>query len=468
MTSNNKSNNIEILQSDPKKSIIRLAPPVIVTMLATSLYNVVDGIWIAGLGQSAIAGIGLVTPLWMIINGVSNGLAHGATSAVSRHGSHNKEMAEKTAEHSMAIFIIGAILLTIVLLAVLVPYVHLFDLGEETAQAAYDYAIPLFIGLAGFTMSCGCAGLLRAEGDTKRPMYALSLGVILNGCLDPVFIYTLKMGAAGASVSTIVTSLISALVMLYWLFVKKDTFYRINLLRTIKPQWDRAISKDILSTGIPVSLELLMLSFASFLFYSFILTLGGDLGASVFSSGHRLYLFNLLPVTAISQASVAIVGTHFGKGDINNVRRTHSYSCLYATVIGLFLTLLIIIFADQLAHLFALTSDDQQLISGISDYIKITALCVPFLGVGLPSTFFYMGIGKGKYSLMWTTINEVVCSVPATYLLGFVLGMGLEGIWWGFVLGRGIACLCNFIFTRYKIKKLHTPLLASYKKIDLS
>ena len=454
MTNKNKSKNITILQGDPKKSILQLAPPIMVTMIVTSLYNIVDGIWIAGLGQSAIAGIGIVTPLWMIINGVSNGLAHGATSAVSRQGSDNKEMAVKTAEHSMVIFIIGSILLTILLLAVLIPYVRLFDLGEETAQAAIDYALPLFVGLAGFTVSCGCAGLLRAEGDTKRPMYACSLGVILNGCLDPVFIYTLKMGAAGASVSTIFTSFLSALLMLYWMFVKKDTFYRMSLGRILKPHLDKAVIRDILNTGIPVSLELLMLSFASFMFYSFIRALGGDLGVSVFSSGYRLYLLNLLPVTALSLATVPIVGTHYGKRDIKNVSRSHSYSCLYATAIGVALTLLMILFSNQFAHLFALTSDDDQLISGISEFIKISALCVPFLGIGLPSTFFYMGLGKGKYSLMWTTINEVLCAVPATYLLGFVFGMGLEGVWWGFVLGRGIACVCNYIFTRWKIKKL--------------
>ena len=77
MGSNRKEKNVEILRGDPKKSILRMALPIMVTMIITSLYNVVDGIWIAGLGESAIAGIGIVTPLWMVINGVSNGLAHG-------------------------------------------------------------------------------------------------------------------------------------------------------------------------------------------------------------------------------------------------------------------------------------------------------------------------------------------------------------------------------------------------------
>ena len=101
-----------------------------------------------------------------------------------------------------------------------------------------------------------------------------------------------------------------------------------------------------------------------------------------------------------------------------------------------------------------LTSDDANLISGINESIRITAFCIPFLGVGLPSTFMYLGMGKAKYSLFWTVINELVCAVSATYLLGFVLNWGLYGIWWGFVLGRGIASICNFIFSRFTINRL--------------
>ena len=95
---------------------------------------------------------------------------------------------------------------------------------------------------------------------------------------------------------------------------------------------------------------------------------------------------------------------------------------------------------------------DERLIDGVSQFISITALCIPFLGIGLPSIFMYLGMGKGKFSLLWTTINELICAAGATYLLGFVFHMGIIGIWWGFVLGRGVASICNFIFARMLIK----------------
>ena len=201
---------IALLRGDPKKSVMQIALPVMVTMIFTSLYNVIDGIWIAGLGNSALAGIGIVTPLWMIINGVSNGLAHGATSTISRYAANDKEKAQKAAEHAIMVSLTGALLLTGLLTGALFPYLTLYDIESDTRHEAICYSIPLFLGLSTHALSCGLAGILRAEGDTKRPMYAITTGVVLNALLDPVFIYVLGWGSAGAAISTIVTTMLES------------------------------------------------------------------------------------------------------------------------------------------------------------------------------------------------------------------------------------------------------------------
>ena len=443
-----------MLRGDPRKSVMPLALPVMVTMIFTTLYNVVDGIWIAGLGRSALAGVGIVTPLWMVVTGVSNGLAQGATSVISRYAASDKQKAEKAAEHAIMIFIAGALLLTVLLLGTLRPFLNVCSVSSEATLEAVRYSLPLFGGLLCFTLSCGLAGILRAEGDSKRPMYAITTGVVLNGLLDPVFIYWLGWGTAGAAVSTVVTSLLSALMMSYWIFVRRKAYLYIHLSRILQRRYDMSVVRDVLGTGLPASVELLMMSFASFMFYAIIQHIGGDHGIAVYTSGYRLYQITLMPVTSISLASVAIVGTHYGLGNMSDVRRTHTYCCLYAMGIGLLVTGLVLVFSDQLAQLFALTSDDAALIHGISRYIRITALCIPFLAVGLPSTFMFLGMGKANYSLLCTVLNEVVGAVSATYVLGFVCGLGLVGIWWGFVLGRGLASVFNFIFSRYTINRL--------------
>ena len=284
---------------------------------------------------------------------------------------------------------------------------------------------------------------------------------VLNALLDPVFIYVLGWGSAGAAVSTVVTTFLSACMMFYWIFVMKKSYLRLKVENIVRRNYDKEIIKDILGTGIPASFELLMLSLASVLFYSFIRDTGGDQGVAVYSSGYRLYLIDLMPITSISLASVAIIGTHFGSKNFNFLKRTHTYCCTYAFIIALATTLLINIFPQEFASLFALTSDDTQLIDGISHFISITAFCMPFLALGLPSTFMYLGLGKGKISLMWATINEIVCAVPATYILGVVMDYGLTGIWMGFVVGRGIACTCNFFLSRRYISHLEKEMITT-------
>ena len=446
--------NIELLRRNPKYSLMRLSVPIMVTMITTSLYNVIDGIWVAGLGTTAIAGVGLFTPLWMLINGLASGLSNGSTSSIARFREESDQKANIAGEQSIIVFLLGSIILSIIMAIVLIPFLNIFDTTPEVYGAAIDYAIPLIVGLITFIFSLGLSGILRAEGDTKRAMYAMTLGLILNAALDPVFIYIFNMGVAGASVSTIVTSLISTLIMIYWIFIKKNTYIKLNTNNIFKLKINWAITKDILNTGIPSSMVLFMLSLATFVFYYFLNILGGDLAISIYSSGNRVYLLGLMPITSICSALVAIVGSHYGSRNIDYVKKAHSYSSLYSVILGTVIAILFIIFSDQIAYVFLLANNDQALIQGISTFIKYTALCIPFLGAGLPSTYLYQGLGKGLQSLFCTTFTEVICTIPATYLFAFYFNYGVIGIWIGFIVGRGFSSIINFIIARHSIRNL--------------
>lgn len=201
-----------------------------ISMILTALYNIVDGIWVAGLGPTAIAGIGFVTPIFMVLNGASVGLGNGATSSISRFiGAKNHEKANDSATHSLFIFFIASIILTIIFLIMQEPLLVSYGASGQTLKEAVAYATPLFLGLIAFMFSNGCSGILRGEGDMKRAMYVVIITVILNASLDPIFIYTLGWGSAGASLATIVSSAIAAVIMLYWILVKKDTYVNVGL-----------------------------------------------------------------------------------------------------------------------------------------------------------------------------------------------------------------------------------------------
>ena len=448
--------NVELMRGDPEIAVRKLAIPIMISMLLTASYNIVDGIWVAGLGQAAIAGIGFVTPIFMILNGVSVGLGNGATSSISRAvGARNHEGASKSATHSLLIFLIASILLTVILLIIQEPLLKAYGASGQSLVEGIKYGTPLFLGLFAFMFANGGSGILRGEGDMKRAMYAIIVSVILNFILDPLFIYVLNLGSAGASLATIVSSIGSAIVILYWILVKKDTYVDASF-KGFKFESD--VAKDILKVGIPSSLDMFMMSLAMSFYLMFISSVGGEYGIAAFTSGQRLYLFGIMPLTAIASAVAAVTGSAYGAKNWEYLKRTHTYGTKFAMLVSLAIMLILVIFAPQLALIFAYTPETAPLIPEITNFLRIASFGLLLVGIGMPSSFFYQGIGRGTTSLAWTIIRELIFTVSCTYLFGIYFNMGLTGIWIGLAAGRILASILNYSYARYTIKKLKSTL----------
>lgn len=448
--------NIELMRGNPETAVRKLAIPVMISMLLTASYNIIDGIWITGLGEAAIAGIGFVTPIFMILNGVSVGLGSGATSSISRFvGAHDKSRASDSAAHSIIILFIASIILTLIFLVIQEPLLRIYGASGTALEEALSYSTPLFLGLIGIMFANGASGILRGEGDMKRAMYAVVVSVILNAILDPIFIYTFGLGAAGAAIATVLSSLISAVVILYWLLVKKDTYVDINLR---KFKFNSKITKNILKVGIPASLDMFIMSIAVALYLIFITIISGDYGVAAYTSGQRIYLFAIMPLTAIGTAVVAVCGSAFGAENGDYLSRAHKYGAKFGILFGLAVTIIVVIFATPIASIFAYTPETTHLVSGISLFLQFAFLSIPLTGAGMASSFLYQGIGRGVTSLFFTIFREVICTVILTYLFGIVFGWGLIGIWIGLAVGRSIASIVNYIYGRHTIKQIRTKL----------
>lgn len=443
--------NVELMRGEPEIAVKKLAIPIMISMILTALYNIIDGIWVAGLGPTAIAGIGFVTPIFMVLNGASVGLGNGATSSIARFiGAKNHEMADKSATHSLYIFFIASIILTIVLLLVQEPLLRSYGATGQTLNEAVSYATPMFLGLIAFMFSNGCSGILRGEGDMKRAMYVVVATVILNAILDPLFIYTLGLGSAGASLATIVSSAISALIMLYWILIKKDTYVNVNLKNF---RFDTHLTKDILKVGIPSSLDMLIMAIAMSIYLIIISQVGGDYGIATFTSGQRLYLFAIMPLTAIGSAVIAVSGSAFGAKNGDYLSRAHKYGSKFGLALGTVITLVLVVFATPLSTIFAYTPETANLVPGIALYLQVACPTLILTGIGIPSSFFYQGIGKGIYSLMFTILREIIFVVPLIILFVYVIHLDLLGIWLGLCIGRAFASIINYIFARYEVKR---------------
>lgn len=444
--------NVELMRGEPEIAVRKLAIPIMISMLLTASYNIVDGIWVAGLGQAAIAGIGFVTPIFMILNGVSVGLGNGATSSISRAvGAKDHERANKSATHAILIFVAASILLTVLLLFVQEPLIRTYGASGQSLAEGLKYGTPLFLGLFAFMLANGGSGILRGEGDMKRAMYAMIVSVALNFILDPVFIYLLNLGSAGASLATIISSLGAATVIMYWILVKKDTYVHV----TFKDfNFDSKIAFDILKVGIPASLDMFMMSLAMSIYLIFISSIAGEYGIAAFTSGQRLYLFAIMPLTAIGSAVAAVSGSAYGARNSDYLSRTHSYGTKFAMLFGVVVLIILVIFAPQLSLLFAYTPETANLVPEITRFLRIASFGLLLVGMGMPSSFMYQGIGRGTTSLVWTIIREVIFTVSFTYLFGIVLNWGLVGIWTGLAIGRMIASILNYAYARYTIKRI--------------
>lgn len=448
--------NIELMRGNPETAVRKLAIPVMISMLLTASYNIIDGIWITGLGEAAIAGIGFVTPIFMILNGVSVGLGSGATSSISRFvGAHDKNRASDSAAHSIIILFIASIILTLIFLVIQEPLLRIYGASGTALEEALSYSTPLFLGLIGIMFANGASGILRGEGDMKRAMYAVVVSVILNAILDPIFIYTFGLGAAGAAIATVLSSLISAVVILYWLLIKKDTYVDINLR---KFKFNSKITRNILKVGIPASLDMFIMSIAVALYLIFITIISGDYGVAAYTSGQRIYLFAIMPLTAIGTAVVAVCGSAFGAENGDYLSRAHKYGAKFGILFGLAVTIIVVLFATPIASIFAYTPETTHLVSGIALFLQFAFLSIPLTGAGMASSFLYQGIGRGVTSLFFTIFREVICTVILTYLFGIVLGWGLIGIWIGLAVGRSIASIVNYIYGRHTIKQIRTKL----------
>lgn len=444
--------NVELMRGEPEIAIRKLAIPIMISMLLTASYNIVDGIWVAGLGQAAIAGIGFVTPIFMILNGFSVGLGNGATSSISRAvGARNHEGASKSATHSLLIFLVASILLTLIFLIIQEPLLIAYGASGQSLAEGIKYGTPLFMGLFAFMFANGGSGILRGEGDMKRAMYAIIVSVILNFILDPIFIYVLNLGSAGASLATIMSSIGSAIVIMYWILIKKDTYVDVTFKGF---KFESHIARDILKVGIPSSLDMLMMSIAMSFYLIFISSVGGEYGIAAFTSGQRLYLFGIMPLTAVGSAVAAVSGSSYGANNWEYLSRTHTYGTKFAMIIAIAILLILVIFAPKLSMIFAYTPETAPLIPEITNFLRIASFGLLLVGIGMPSSFMYQGIGRGTTSLVWTIIRELIFTVSFTYIFGIMLNWGLTGIWVGLAIGRILASILNFIYAKYTIREL--------------
>jgi len=443
---------VKTLLGDPRKAILKISAPMMVAMFVTSMYNVVDAVWVSGLGSGALAAVGLFFPFFMMLVALASGLGVGGSSAISRRiGEGNKKMADNTAIHT---FLIGVVVAGAVSFP-FIPFLNriFISMGSDMAVAgmASRYARVLFAGSIFLFLSYIGNAILRGEGDAKRAMYAMIIGSVLNIILDPIFIYTLDMGVTGAAWATLFSMVISFVPIGYWLFVKQDTYIDVSL-GNFHP--DRKTAGEILPVGVPASLSQLSMSIAMLGLNWIIIGVGGDDGIAIFTSGWRIVMIGIIPLLGMAIGVTAVTGAAYGARNMGKLETAYLYAIKIGVLIELIVALATAIFAPYIAYMFTYSEGSASLYAGLVDFLRWITLFYVTVPLGMLTSSMFNGIGKGGNALAVTLLRTVILQIAISYLFAVVFGLGLKGVWLGIVTGNITAALVSFTWGKITLSHL--------------
>lgn len=443
--------NVEVMLGNPKRALLNMSVPLAVSLLITSLYNLIDAAWVSGLGADALAGVGFFTPIFMILVGFGNGLGSGAAFAISKYiGEENKTKADNASVHSIILDVIISLVITVILLIFLNPILNAMGVGRTVGYAT-DYGVAILIGAIFIILSNALYGIFRGEGDTTRPMYAMIASAILNMILDPVFIYTLDLGVRGAAIATLISAVFVILILIYWFYIKRDTFLQPTLNNF---RYEAEIAKDIVRVGIPASIQLLNNAFFAAVFSALLAFVGTTDSVAVYSTGWRIVTIGTTPLLAVGTALISVIAANYGAKNYVNIQIAHRYAMKISLVIAVVVMLLTNIFASDIASIFASSGSSVRIAGELTGFLAWIVIYYPTMAVGVASTYVFQGIGMGITAMFQTIMRETGFTIAFAVLFSIVMGLGVWGAWMGIVLGEVVSNNLTLIWADWQIKKL--------------
>ena len=443
MSEGNDNKNIDMITGDPKKAIIKLSIPMMISMLLIMLYNIADSIWVAGLGSDALAAIGFITPLFMVLVGLGNGIGAGANSLIARYiGSNNYKEANNAGLHGIILSIIVSLIFTILIELFMVPILKFLGTGE-TIGYAMNYSYIIFGFLFVFVYSGVASAIFRSEGDMKRATYAIAVTTILNIILDPIFIYVLHLGISGAAWATVISAITSCLVMSYWIWGKKDLYLDLSPKNF---KYNTKMMLDTLQVAIPSTLENIIFSALSIMINGMLVVTAGTTAVAVYTASMRIVQLAMIPLIGIGTAVLTVAGVAYGAKNYNNLKTAHSYSIKLGFIISVIIGIIMFIFSNQIAQVFSYTSASSVLAPQIATALSVLTLFVLAIPHGIMSSMMFQGVGKGVYSLLITLLRSLLLESVFAYIFCFIFGWGLVGIYAGVVLGCFVGGTIGYIW----------------------
>ena len=269
--------------------------------------------------------------------------------------------------------------------------------------------------------------------------------------LDPIFIYTFNLGVKGAAVATLISALFVILIMIYWFYIKKDTY--------LKPvfanfNFRKDISTDIVKVGLPASIQLLNNAFFAAVFSALLAFVGSTDSVAVYATGWRIVIIGTTPILAIGTALISVVAANYGAKNYRNIQTAHRCAMKISLVLGIAVMILTNVFAADIASIFASSGSSVRIAGELTAFLSWIVIYYPTMAAGVASTYVFQGLGMGITAMFQTIMRETGFTILFAYVLAIVLGFGVWGAWMGIVLGEIVSNNLTMIWADWKIKKL--------------
>lgn len=431
------------------KLLMQYAIPAIVAMTASSIYNIIDGIFIGqGVGKEAIMGLALTAPVMSLTAAFGAMVGVGAATLMSvRLGQKDYATAKKILGNVLIMNIVMGVTLGFVLQLCLTPILRFFGASDATLPFAHDFMTIILTGNVVTHLYLGLNALLRSTNRPMKAMYATFGTVGLNCIFAPIFIFVLGWGIRGAATATV----LAQFCMLLWqlkLFSSKSDL--IHLSRDIFHP-DTRIMRESLVIGLPPFLINLCACMVTIFITRSMTQYGGDVAVGAYGISNRLILFVVMIVIGLNQGMQPIAGYNYGAQKYDRLIGVVKRAMLVATVFTTCGFLVGQFGAETFATLFA--KDAPELIAAATKGLHVATLFFPIIGMQIVSTAFFQSIGMPGKSIFLSLTRQLIFLLPAILILPHVFNDKVLGVWTALPTADCASCVVSAIMMVVQLRK---------------
>lgn len=446
---NGHSKKMELLGKAPvPKALLAMGLPTMIGMMINALYNLVDAYFVGGLGTSQMGAITVAFPLGQVIVGLGLLFGSGASSYISRLlGYGETDTANKVASTALYSSVsVGAVLILCAIIF-LHPILRLLGATESIMPYAVTYANIYIVSSIFNIFNATMNNIVTSEGAAKTTMCALLTGAVLNMILDPIFIYVMNLGVAGAAIATAISQVVSTLVYLSYVLRKKSVF----TFRIRECCFSRKIMSEILKIGVPTMIFQLLTSLSIALISKQAKGYGDSVIAGM-GVVTRISSMGSLMVFGFIKGFQPIAGYSYGAKKYDRLHEAIKTSVLWSTGFCVIYGLAMSLFSPAIISGF--TKDDLLMIRVGQAALRANGLSFLLFGFYTVYSSLFLALGKAKEGFILGAFRQGICFVPVILLLPGIWGMS------GILFAQPIADVISAVITVFMAAQLHRELTA--------